>query len=810
MGKVNSSVVRSKKKKNQSTMNYKLRTFLVVIGLFVFVDYGQETNRLSRLDTDSSVDSINIPELNWQKRSDWLDVTTDIKPAAKADGITDDTEALQSALDAMRHGSTVFLPAGTYRITRTLVLQNTVQDGSEKRLLGAAIIGCGRATKIVWDGAAGPDTSMLWVKSGMCHTGRYIGIVWDGKGRAGIGIDHRSNRFETEVVHQHEAFRNFSNAGIRIGKGNFQSAEILFENCLFENCGVGIAYINFNDYDNTVDGCEFRNCGIGVMDMHGNSYVRNCHFENSTNCDLRIHSEHGSSIRRCTSVGSNLFLHFTSFVAPITIQQCHVSRWKNPDSPFSFGGDLAPIILIDTTFSNPPGSTPPLRIPGQMVLSGNHLKNGGDLIRGKRDYGIDIPEGKIPEAELPAEQSFLKNAVEIPYKVFDAKKDFGAVGDGKVDDTEAIQKTIDAARQYGNNAIAYLPKGNYVISKTILVSGSDYYIGGSGSQTNIIWKGEEMGVMFHVHDPDHVVLEHMGIGQNPGTESIDILQTSSGKPSFIIYDGIYVYGMYRGNPFEKGIRMVGLSKNSTVLIRELTGNMRFTNCGQARILVNTSYYGNVVVEGKDKQRDGILGFLSRFSGEKPCTLYVKNNQNLVMSDYYVESAEQYAYFSGDIDDPPGRVVIQGAKLHCEGYSLSMVPIAIDNYAGLIMIGHQQFNNSPKPSLISLSGSRPCDLILIGSEWYGTSPALNKVLPYGVKDSDVSACPIRVYTIGCEVKSWNKETDKPVNEKFKDIFDTWQTGTLEKVAMGFDELRRLGHLDLELNHPGVWRALGNPK
>ncbi|MHB9023901.1 MAG: glycosyl hydrolase family 28-related protein [Armatimonadota bacterium] len=741
----------------------------------------------------------NIPELKWQKRSDWLDVKTDVQPAAKGDGVADDTAALQAALDTMQHGSTIFLPPGTYRITKTLVMKSV----KTSRLLGTAIIGCGRATRIVWDGPTDPAAAMLWIKTGAAHTARYIGISWDGRGRAGFGIDHRSDTFETVVVHQHEAFRNFTDTGIRIGKGVYQSAEMLFENCLFEQCGQGLAYLSFNDYDNTIDGCEFRNCGIGLIDMHGNGYVRNSHFEGSTTCDLRIHSEHGSSIRRCTSVGSKAFLHFTAFVAPITVQQCHVAQWTNPDGPIIFGGDLAPVTIIDSIFSRPPNATPPLSIPsGPLVLSGNTVGGGGALLKGTRASIVEIPAGNIPVAALHAEHSFLKETVAIPGKVFDAKKDFGALGNGVADDTEAVQKTIDAARAHGQGAIAYLPRGNYLVSKTLSISGSNYYVGGSGSRTFIRWKGADRDVVMHVQDPDRVTLEHMTIAGNGDT---DVLQTGTGKPSSMVYDGIYVYGMYQKNPWQQGLHLVGLSKDSTVLIRELTGNMRFTNCAQARILVNTSYYGNVMVDGKDKRRDGILGFLSRFSGEKPCTLYVKDNQNLVMSDYYVESAEQYAYLEGADGDPPGRVVIQGAKIHCAGHPLSLVPIAINNYAGLIMLGHQQFNNMPKPSLISWSGQRPCDLLLLGAEWYGTTPAIQRV-----SGADLTRTPLRAYALGCEVKSWNKETDKPVTQKFETIFQPQQEDTLAKAAQGLDDLRRLGQLDLELNHPDAWKSLRGEK
>ncbi len=54
----------------------------------------------------------------------WADVKRDFH--ATGDGKSDDTVALQKALDALRDekGQTraVYLPAGTYRITRTLTL----------------------------------------------------------------------------------------------------------------------------------------------------------------------------------------------------------------------------------------------------------------------------------------------------------------------------------------------------------------------------------------------------------------------------------------------------------------------------------------------------------------------------------------------------------------------------------------------------------------------------------------------------------------------------------------------------------------
>ena len=39
-------------------------------------------------------------------------------------------------------------------------------------------------------------------------------------------------------------------------------------------------------------------------------------------------------------------------------------------------------------------------------------------------------------------------------------RDFGALGDGKTDDTAAFQKALDAAKQAGGGVV-YAPRGNY-------------------------------------------------------------------------------------------------------------------------------------------------------------------------------------------------------------------------------------------------------------------------------------------------------------------------------------------------------------
>src|SRR3989442_10399529 len=50
-------------------------------------------------------------------------------------------------------------------------------------------------------------------------------------------------------------------------------------------------------------------------------------------------------------------------------------------------------------------------------------------------------------------------------------RDFGALGDGKTDDTAAFQKALDAAKQAGGGVV-YAPRGNYFFAGHLSVPGA--------------------------------------------------------------------------------------------------------------------------------------------------------------------------------------------------------------------------------------------------------------------------------------------------------------------------------------------------
>ena len=713
----------------------------------------------------------NIPELNWTERSDWLNVKSDVTPGAVGDGKADDTEAIQAALNHVGENLSVYLPPGTYRITKTLTVTGPI--------VGVMVVGHGRTTRIVWDGVKGG--SMFW-SNGAAYSS-YTGLTWDGKGKAAVGFDHASKlRFETEIRHQHEAFINFTECGIRVGhEQKYASAEIMYNNCLFENCRVGVALLSFNDYNNTFDGCEFRDCDYGIYDEHGNFYARNCHFERSRESDFYIGSEHSDSIRRCTSKDSRSFVierqEKEVVVATLTIQDCHVNGWTNPSGAFILRG--APVLMFDCVFSDPPGPQYypiGLRQRNQyLILSNNRSIGTNGLVKESASaHNTTIPEGKRKGVVKSADQSFLKEKVSVPNKIFDAKQDFGAKGDGKNDDSAAIQAAIDGAREWGRGAIAYLPSGRYKVTQSIRVTGNDYTIGGAGflRRTSVVWGGPEGGVIFAVHDPVNVTMENLTIGHHdlgPMDNAADIRQTSSGKPSSITYDGIFAYGIYQRKPMKQGLVFVDLPHNAIVRVEFVQGNIRFKNCSPATILINNSYDGSVTLEGSGKERDGFLGFMTRLSTLSAYSLRIKNNHSIVMSDLYNENSDRHLIFEGGPGDPKGAVTIQGGKTHLKTQN---PVVEIDNYSGLVLLGPSQYYVAPVPAVINQRGNRPVDLILLGNHFYKTRPKL------------------RISGNGRLTLIRNQGSEN--TKKLTDV-------VLSSVAASLDDLRRLGKVDSQLNH-----------
>lgn len=736
--------------------------------------------------------AVEIPRLNWRgKRSDWIDVKTDVTPAAKGDGMTDDTAAIQAALDALGgnigNKKAVYLPPGDYKISRTL---NLVEKGC------VAMIGHGRDTRIFWDGAA--DGTMFWENGN--RGVRYIGMIWDGMNKAAVGVDHSSrNVFCLFGLHLDEEFRRFTTYGIKmVNDYNMATPDFNIRNCLFCNNATALYINGWNNYVYCIDGNLFLDNNIGVgTSGSGNYNLYNCHFERSAICDILM-PMHGSGVRRCTSVGSGMFIAASAGCAsriPWVIEDCQVSGWKNASAGAIWAACGGPVTISDCVFTNPPSAAPPVNLANWdlitlRVLSSQNSSAGtrGVFRRGVSSSITDITGRKRKPVLTSARQSFFQQTdtyVAPTGKVFDARVDFGAVGNGNADDTVAIQRCIDAAKNAGNDAIAYLPSGSYKITNTLTMDGSNYRVGGSGDTTCLQWANNAVaGPIVRVTDPQHVRMEFIAF--NGGNKVVFVQQHSlSGGRSSMEYD--YLYGRYGYDGAGGGadIELLDLPSGARVFIQDMSaGMLRVKDCARATIFIKyiAEMSTTQVLNPAHYPKTGFIGM------DYTCGIVdIRDNSDFVLADFYAESGPYMIKLSGDGNfGSQGHVTIpvqRGAPLrgsYCD----------INNYFGRVCFisGCGQGAQDGSITSFALTGTQPVDLVVAGfsfqqSGYTGPMPSW-KV--------DLSCRQITVEN--------SLGTDGVNSREGRAIPESRPDGWMAPIAAGFDDLAELGQHDLDFSFP----------
>ena len=736
-----------------------------------------------------------LPTLNWQQRSDWINVKTDVTPAAVGDGIHDDTAAIQTGLNRLSRGyfgsKSLYLPAGTYRISKTLSLDN---------IYGALIVGQGQTTRVVWHG---PLNQAMYVSNGAVRS-RYVGIVWDGANIAGVGIDHRPHLYETLVRHQDEAFLNFRQDGVRVGYQEVAvTSEVSYRNCLFQNCGAGVATLSYNDVNNNFAGCEFQDNGVSIDCERGNAYVRDCHFERSRTTDIFLPSC-VPSVRRCTSVGSKQFITVPTSGngCALTAEDCHVDGWTGMQGAMSFGM-FGPTTVVDCSFTNPPDTKAPIRLTNAgnceqpLIVSNNSAPSSQALVDQGGDARISyLPAGaRGPNLSNP-NHSFLKSVEAVPATILDVKTRFGAKGNDSADDTIAITNALNAAKSQGGNAVVYFPEGMYRVSSTLPISGGNYTVEGAGCQSMVRWVGNPGGVVFSVMDPQGIALKNLLINAPATTACIQ--QTSTGTaPSRMTYEELSVGG-------GRGLECVGLSASSVVHLDTFDGSTQFTDCSRAVILGDFVTGGVLQVDGAHYAKTGFLGVQAHNDCSNVFDVIVRDNQDFVGTNFYTEQTQAALSVSGDgaLLGQPGHVTIEGNKTMTSNTSL-----AVNDYEGRVTYAGAGMFSYPSLPPVAHSGVRPVDIVLLGDSFTGVLPHFN--FGPGAKLTCVGSYALGGWGIGDEslgifqLPSYYSCVSVPDTNSPGPAFVALSSPPAALAApavAALDDFRLLGAYDLAINFP----------
>lgn len=108
-----------------------------------------------------------------------------------------------------------------------------------------------------------------------------------------------------------------------------------------------------------------------------------------------------------------------------------------------------------------------------------------------------------------------------------------------------------------------------------------------------------------------------------------------------------------------------------------------------------------------------LRFQTRLASIVTHGLYLRDNHSIVMSDSYVEQADNGYLFEGAAEAPSGRATITGAKFHSFTSDDPAKNNLLDlrNYHGVIAIGPYQLYQEPKWMRVKQQGVEPVDLLL---------------------------------------------------------------------------------------------------
>ena len=496
----------------------------------------------------------------------WVNVKTQF--GAVGDGHTDDTAAIQAALDSLTNTSkcvVLWFPAGHYAVKELQILQ-----GFSFTVVGSDP----QTTELDYIGPAGG--TMLQVAGGDFF--RISRLSFNGNQRADIAeeiTDAPGGSYNTfnEISDEHIF-------GVNKGIALTDDDETTIERVFFDNLPVfGVQVGNFNVLNIFITDCLFLNNGTGVTNvpLAGSFIVSNSFFSHSIVADMSIGNTVYFTSRHNTSVGSNAFFvsgGIGANPAQITIQNNTV---LDPVViPFQLGNQ-GPLMLIDNVVRTRNPDLPAISAVADDTVSrsvfsfGNTYTTGLPPISGRNlpldgvytSYDDSIADvSSIPDVKIPSNVYVPPNRNRQIFEV--------AVNASDLD----IQKQINLAVSSGTpSPVIHIPWGTYRIASTITVpAGSDLQIIGDDSHaTALWWQGAANGPVLKVNSST-VAMRGFRVVQDAGptVDGIRISVLDQPSTQVIVDQAQLQFGNAVSVRFE-GIEHATAELHSTYVLGTVTG-----------------------------------------------------------------------------------------------------------------------------------------------------------------------------------------------------------------------------------------------
>ena len=400
----------------------------------------------------------------------------------KGDGRADDTAAIQQALDNAKdktgHGL-VFLPSGRYRITRTLIVP-----------IGVRVFGTGPTRPVL---LLAPNTPGF-------QEGVSTMVVFSGGDQYNVGdvpVPVPTVVPRDKVVRDANSatfYSSMSNVDIEIGEGNPAAAGVRFRVAQHGFLShmefrLGSAFAGVYMAGNVMEDVHFRGGRYGIVSEKTSPAwqftLLDSTFDGQRDAAIREHEARLTMANvaiRNTPVGVQIDKGYGDSLWAKNLRLENVTRAglvigeeKSVFTQIGLDNALASNVPTLVRFAGS-DRTIPGRAGAYRVASFSHgVKVNGLETVGKTATDVEIaPLSSFPAASTPVIRQLP--AVGEWTNV----KTLGVRGDGKTDDTAAIQRAIDAHR------VLYFPTGFYMVTDTLRLKPDTVLIGMHPAMTQFV------------------------------------------------------------------------------------------------------------------------------------------------------------------------------------------------------------------------------------------------------------------------------------------------------------------------------------
>jgi hypothetical protein len=398
----------------------------------------------------------------------WLNVKTVF--GAKGDGVTDDTAALQAALNSIAQSHYVlWIPSGNYLISSPL----TITGVSNVTILGEDP----RTTTILWGGPQGGTMLTLAGCNGI-NIGR---LTLDGQSTSGVDLMLTWNSVgyypTRNLIHDSRIIN--TETGLQGGfVGETEVERVHFDH----DTQAGVSLGTYNTLNWNIVDCLFTDDAIGVTNAYGagSFTVTNSVFVRSTSADMSIGNTGSFSMRSNLSVDSKTFFQTgeTGAAANIIIQGNTI---YNPGSSPIETGTPGSLMILDNQFLDLDTS---YNVLYSFCFTPVNFISVGNIYSVAKPFGGNIGHYTSVDDDTNIADTMLPWAVptEVNIPPLSHRQVFDVTPGAS---SGALQAAINAAVSV--SGIVHLPAGNYNVTQTLQIpANANIAILGDGSISDLV------------------------------------------------------------------------------------------------------------------------------------------------------------------------------------------------------------------------------------------------------------------------------------------------------------------------------------